>query len=55
MDINFDIEKVKWIDFNFSSFGGFTTALFAYACHTNIFAVSLELKRPVMRRMNKIF
>ena len=34
---------------------GFTVALFAYACHTNIFAVRLELERPVIRRMNKIF
>ena len=55
MEQNFNIEELKWIDFNWNIFEGFTVALFAYTCHTNIFAVGLELKRPVMRRMNKIF
>jgi amino acid permease len=38
-----------------NSFSGFAIALFAYTCHTNIFTVRLELRRPIVRRLNKIF
>jgi len=55
MENNFSMDKLVWYDFNWSTFSGFTIALFAYACHTNIFAIKLELKKPVVRRMNKIF
>lgn len=52
---DFSIEKINWFKVDWNFFEGFTVALFAYTCHTNIFAVRLELARPVVRRMNKIF
>ena len=51
----FNYEDLVWIDFNLSNFQGFAIAIFAYTCHTNLFAVKLELNRPVARRLNKIF
>ena len=51
----FTNDDLVLIDLNLSTFTGFAIAIFAYTCHTNLFAVRLELNRPIKRRLNKIF
>ena len=46
-----DLVLVKW-DYNI--FSGFAISVFAYTCHSNLFAVKIELNNPVKRRLNKI-
>ena len=55
MEKLFNYEDLVLVDFNLSTFTGFAIAIFAYTCHTNLFAVKLELNRPIKRRLNKIF
>merc|ERR1712070_350859 len=51
----FDYDDLVLVDFNLTTFQGFAIAIFAYTCHTNLFAVRLELNDPIKRRLNKIF
>jgi amino acid permease len=55
MNQDFYYEDIVWYRFDLNTASGFAIALFAYASHTNIFAIKLELKDPVVRRLDKIF
>ena len=55
MNQDFAYDDIIWYRFDLNTASGFAIALFAYACHTNIFAIKLELKNAVVRRMDKIF
>jgi len=50
----FEIDNLVWYDFNLHIFSGFAISVFAYTCHSNLFAVRLELNNPIARRLNKI-
>ena len=55
MQQNFNYDDILWYRFDLNTASGFAIALFAYASHTNIFAIKLELKNAVVRRLDKIF
>ena len=57
--VHIDIDKmqkdIKWIDFNMYFFVTYANTLFLYVAHQIIFPLRIELKRPNVKRMNKIF
>ena len=54
MDKFFNYDELVWFDWNLTNFTGFAISVFAYTCHSNLFAVKLELNNPISRRLNTI-
>lgn len=47
-------DDIVWVKVDWNIFISFSTSLYAYACHTNLPQVQLELKDNTLKRSNKV-
>ena len=52
----FNIEDINWYTLDIGQIvQTYAVTIFAYVSHLNIFMIKVELKRPIERRIKKIF